>query len=99
VLGTVLRRQVRGAFAGVGALSVRLILPSVAMAAAAVGVLALVRTTELGDAKAAAAAEVVAGSVAAGAAYLLLVFGLARSALPQALRRSPSPRGGPLRMT
>ncbi len=82
VLGTVLRRQVRGAFAGVAGLSVRLILPSAAMAAAAVGALALVRTTELGDAKVAAAAEVVVGSVAAGAVYLILVYGLARSALP-----------------
>lgn len=82
VLGTVLRRQVLGAFAGVAGLSVRLILPSAAMAAAAVGALALVRATELGDAKAAAAAEVVVGSVAAGAVYLILVYGLARSALP-----------------
>ncbi len=92
VLGTMLRRRFPCALAGVGRLTVRLVAPLLAMVATVVAILALLRAAEpVGGGAANALIEVVAAAAASCAVYLLVVFCVARSALPSWPRRGPSP--------
>lgn len=92
LLGTLLRRRFVGALAGVGRLTVRLVPPLLAMVATVVAILALLRAAEpVGGEAANALIEVVAAAAASCAVYLLVMFCVARSALPSWPRRGATP--------
>lgn len=87
-----LSRQAPGVLAGLGRLSMRLVLPAAALVGAALGGQALVRAAAPdGDAVLVAAVELAVVGAVAVAAYLLALRLLAPAELRTVLRRTPTP--------
>lgn len=90
-LGTLLRRQLGQTFEGLGPLVVRLVAPGTAMAVTATVTLVLLRSAgQVGGGLTSSAVQVVLVSAASCLVYVLLVFALARPALPPLPRRRPA---------